>query len=180
MDYNATEPFHLATGSLDGEVRVWDIRKSSDSRYHLPNVHNGTVGALRWLSGERSRVISGGRRDGMLKTSDVLSGSYLQVAQTGSSVTGVAMSDNEIVTSHGVGGGNLQLRSLQTYEIMGTFSSPSNEPIMCIARSPNREHVCGAQRDETLKFWRVFEPTGRLGPKATLGKRNRDFEDDFR
>jgi WD40 repeat protein len=90
---------------------------------------------------------------------------------------------NEIATSHGTGfgmpsaaaaagaaaagstqqqpsmnGGVVQLRKAYKFQLLGQFSGPGTTAgINCLTLAPDGEKVCGAQLDETLKFWKVFE-----------------------
>lgn len=55
-------------------------------------------------------------------------------------------------------GGVVQLRRAYKFQLLGQFSGPGTTAgINCLTLAPDGERVCGAQLDETLKFWKVFQ-----------------------
>jgi WD40 repeat protein len=67
---------------------------------------------------------------------------------------------------------------------MGTFTAPNvQEGISCVTLSPDREVVCAAQQDETLKFWRVFDAQMQARRQQLLEKdvkKNSTFCEELR
>ena len=172
LHYCESEPFYLASGGVDGTVKVWDARRPSNARYSFPKLHTGAVSSLLWNPDKRSLLYSGGSDDHTLKlinthaavaddSPKARNGKNLIEAQavTKSPITGIAstMGTGEVLTAHGVGGGHLQIRKASTFQQIGTLQAPgTTNPIVCITVAPDRETICAGQ-DETLKFWKAFE-----------------------
>ncbi|EPY28781.1 cell division cycle 20, cofactor of APC complex [Strigomonas culicis] len=193
VQYCASEPYYLATGGEDGNVRVWDARHSSP-RYVFDGVHQGAVAAAAWNPMKRSRLFTGGA-DGVLchidthaamrsqpgedqplcggEDSAALGGRAAQfitrAVKTNLPITGIVCHvGGEVATAHRERG-QIQLRRASTFHLLGTFTSPNCDAgLSCMTLSPDRERVCAAQADETLKFWRVFDnkTVESLSPRA--------------
>ena len=190
LHYCTTEPFQLASGGDDGSVRVWDARQPSSARHSFDGVHSGVVSAVLWNPDKRTLIFTGGE-DGSLRiinTHATTNASprpplhfVLRTAVCGSPITGIccAKGSGEVATSQGVGGGALLLRKIENFQPVGTFTSPGvSDAITSVSLAPDRERVCAAQQDETLKFWRVFEK-----PDCSTRKRKdeaNDFEEALR
>lgn len=175
LTYSNTEPYYLATGGERGSVAVWDARSSCTPRSEYTSIHSGAVTALCWNPSRSRRLLSGGA-DGVLchlhlhRSPNELVGaggplapaavqSIFKAHRTGYPISGVVWnsSTNQLVTSH-QGKGHLQLRNADSFQLIGTFSAADNDAgLSCLTASPNKEHVCAAQADETLKMWRVFD-----------------------
>lgn len=185
LHYCAAEPFYLATGGVDGSVRVWDARRAAAPRYAFDAVHQGRVNAIRWDPQKRSRLFTGGE-DGVLCLMDThapkrtmemdlnaeeegggsLGASPEHLAQyitravnTQFPISGLVShaTSGEVVTAHKLKG-QLQLRKTSTFHLLSTFTAlHCNAPLSCLTMAPDKESVCAAQGDDTLKFWRVFD-----------------------
>lgn len=180
MQYSSAEPYYLATGGADGAVRVWDARRSGCPRYAFDGVHTGAVTALHWNPERRSKLFTAGDDSVlcMLDTharvvdcdaleDDGISAPAPQfvsrAVKTLHPISGICCNGDsgELVTSHR-GKGQLQLRKTSNFHLMGVFTAPSCEAdLSCMTLSPDKERVCAAQGDETLKFWRVFQDSTR-------------------
>lgn len=173
LSYCPSDPHYLASGGSDGAVRIWDARKPGFPRYSFQKVHSGAVTALLWNPDKRTTFFSGGEdRNLILADTHGNSSTDSTVATTGLErpfmlksvhtffpISGILCpgGQGEIATSH-YGTGQIQLRKLSTFQQIGTFSAPNCEAgISCMTLAPDKERVCAAQQDETLKFWRVFD-----------------------
>jgi WD40 repeat protein len=168
----AHEPHYLATGGGgDGCVRLWDYRNTSVARYSFDRVHGagahahgGGVSSLCFFADKRSIVFSGGADGSLLalnthaRAADefVVSRAFCGAAPITSIVS--SPGTGEIATAHGAGAGVVQLRRAYKFALLGQFAGVgTTEAITCMTLAPDGERVCGAQLDETLKFWRVFD-----------------------
>lgn len=184
LHYCAAEPFYLATGGRDGSVRVWDARRAATPRYAFDGVHQGSVNVVRWDPQKRSRLFTGGE-DGVLCLMDTHApkrtiemdhnadeegagmGSTLEhlaqyitrAVNTQFPISGLAChgTSGEVVTAHKLKG-QLQLRKTSTFHLLSTFTAlHCDAALSCLTLAPDKESVCAAQGDDTLKFWRVFD-----------------------
>jgi hypothetical protein len=198
LDYRIADPSYLASGGTDGVVKVWDDRKRGFPVYTLDRVHQPTaaVTAIYWNPEKRTTLFSGDS-NGMLHLLDTHKEAAPSPQQssleppghgvsTGSGITGIvaAAGSGEVATAHR-NPGQIQVRRVGTFQHVATFSSQSSqgEPITSMTLSPDRERVCAAQLDETLKFWKIFEdPTaGKNGPRRPLSNAAASqFHDELR
>lgn len=195
LKYNAAEPHFLATGGMDGCVRVWDARRADSARHVFSHIHEGNVSALAWNPDRRSAIFSGGD-DTMLQWlecnsappqshhhRDAQGGPRTGVVRsvvTGNPITGIGSPPgcDEVATSHS-NNGQIQLRVASTFRSVGTFQAHStNYSISCFTVAPDHEQVCAAQQDETLKFWRVFSK--KAPDVAAASARGFHFDDALR
>ena len=167
ISYSPCDPYFLAAGSADGTVAIWDARNAGSPRYTLPQIHNGAVSSLAWNPEKSSTIFSGGS-DGVLRLVDIVGNAavgkspVVLTANTRHPITGIVAPNGagEVVTSHR-GVLELQLRNTSNFSSIGVFTASSMlgmGGINCLTLAPDRECVCGAAEDETLKFWRVFRP----------------------
>lgn len=201
LAYSPMEPYYLATGGEDGSVLVWDGRRGTSPRAAFSRVHTGTVTALQWNPCRSRRLLSGGQ-DGVLCHLDLHGARHLADAeeesqneeagvaftpsslvtrahQTGYPITGLLWqpAGEEIVTAHSTKG-HLQLRHADTLQYLGAFSAVDNTAdLSCMTLSPNKEHVCAAQADDTLKMWHVF--SSATSKKTRSGQRSLKAEDSY-
>lgn len=190
LHYCTQEPHYLASGGVDGCVKVWDARKPGSPRYSFPNIHTGAVTAVCWNPDRRTTLFSGGDdrllqlldTHGCVSQENVNQRPYLlkSVAST-QPVSGILCpsGSGEVATSH-TGVGQIQLRKISTFQQLGVFSAPGcTAGISCVALAPDKERVCAAQQDETLKFWKVFDASGESKFRAGVST-DTLFDDDLR
>jgi WD40 repeat protein len=162
IEFSRAEPHHLLSGGADGCVRIWDQRKTAAPKFAFSKVHAAAVGAVMWDRDHKALLFSGGL-DGKLAHISCRSQNKTgveQSAQTGSPITGIVgpAGAGEVLTAHGAGGCNLQLRATRELRLVGALSAPANdEPMGCVTLSPHGERVCATQMDETIKFWTAFD-----------------------
>ncbi|KPA76787.1 hypothetical protein ABB37_07605 [Leptomonas pyrrhocoris] len=201
LHYCAAEPFYLATGGCDGSVRVWDARRAAAPRYAFDGVHQGRVNVVRWDPQKRSRLFTGGE-DGVLCLMDThapkrtiemdhntdeesacvgsgqehLAQYVTRAVNTQHPISGLAChgTSGEVVTAHKLKG-QLQLRKTSTFHLLSTFTALHCEAsLSCLTMAPDKESVCAAQADDTLKFWRVFENSAaRLEERGGITNKSR-------
>lgn len=185
VKYCSNEPHYLASGSVDGAVKVWDARRPGCPRYSFSRIHSSSVLALEWNPDKRTTLFSGGD-DGVLNFLDTHAAtnappddhpvaserSYiLRSAKTGYPISGIICPPRlgEVATSH-TGMGQIQLRKVSTFQQLGTFSAHSaNDGLCCMTLAPNQEQICAAHEDETLKFWTVFDASEADGANVRGG-----------
>jgi WD40 repeat protein len=202
LDYRRAEPNYLASGSTDGIVKVWDDRKWGFPVYTLDKAHHpqAAVMALHWNPDKRTTIFSGDSH-GMLHLLDTHGDaarsspqanvatsaavarlcSPAQGVNTGAPITAIvsAAGSSEVATAHR-NPGQIQVRRVATFQHVATFSSQSSngEPIISMSLSPDKERICAAQLDETLKFWKVFDDQSS-GNQAGRGARRPSTCGDF-
>lgn len=89
-----------------------------------------------------------------------------RAVKTTDPITSLICNGGEVLTSHS-GRGHLQLRHTSSLHLKGTFTSPnSTAGLCCLTLAPDRERVCVAQGDETVKIWRVFDAAASTSTNA--------------
>ncbi|CUG15738.1 Hypothetical protein, putative [Bodo saltans] len=187
IKYCSNEPHYLASGGVDGSVKIWDARRPGFPRYSFSRLHTGSVLALEWNPDKRTTLFSGGE-DGVLNFLDTHASvaaatddpnlasqrSYvLRSVKTGQPISGIICPPRlgEVATSH-TGVGQIQLRTVCTFQSIGSFSAHnSTDGLCCMTLAPDMQRICAAQEDETLKFWSVFTPPENDAPIALHGGR---------
>ncbi|CCW66146.1 unnamed protein product [Phytomonas sp. Hart1] len=178
MQYCTADPFYLATGGKEGDVCIWDSRRTNQLRYAFDEVHRGPVSAICWNPEKRNKLFTGGK-DGVLRLIDThatprtqenhpIGGGYgyfsrpnissyvTQAVQTRYPISGIIAQGEEVLTSHDKKG-QLQLRKVSNIHLTGVFSAlDCTAGLSCMVLAPDQECVCAAQSNETIKFWRVF------------------------
>ena len=200
LDYCLSDPGYLASGGTDGVVKVWDDRKRGFPVHTLDRVHqpNAAVTAILWNPDKRTTLFSGDSI-GMLYLLDThgearsppgddalhVQREGCRGVNTGSSITGIvaAAGSGEVASAHR-SPGHIQVRRVSTFQHVASFSSQSNvvEPIISMTLAPDRERVCAAQLDETLKFWKVFDDSASRSrrPECRRTKPTAMLEDELR
>lgn len=156
-DYFST---YLASGGNDNAVYVWDLRRSQPVRSYQE--HRAAVRALCWSPHQFGLLISGGGSgDKSIKywnVTHVDEGSLCTI-MTDSQVCNVVVSSNsnEMLTTHGFNKNQLMLWNISKRERLAVVEAHKKR-VLHAALAPNNESIATCAADETLKFWKVFEP----------------------
>uniref|UniRef100_A0A6S8FS00 CDC20/Fizzy WD40 domain-containing protein n=1 Tax=Aplanochytrium stocchinoi TaxID=215587 RepID=A0A6S8FS00_9STRA len=156
----------LASGGNDNLLCLWEARGSSGnerrfiSPRHKVGEHQAAVKALSWCPHQRNVLASGGgTADRTIKLWNAANGAVLNSIDTGSQVCSLVWNphEKELLSSHGFSENQLSLWNYpsmaKTKELTGHTSR-----VLHMAVSPCGTMVCSAAADETLRFWKVFEP----------------------
>lgn len=158
----------LASGGNDNLVNIWDAR-SSAPKFSKTN-HKAAVKALAWCPWQNNLLVSGGGSyDRHMHFWNSTSGARVNSIDTGSQVTSIRWSHTykELVSSHGFPDNHLAVWSYPT--LVKNTEIPAHETrVLHSALSPDGQTLATAASDENLKFWKLFEQTGRK-PSVSAG-----------
>ncbi|KAK8589572.1 hypothetical protein V6N12_023966 [Hibiscus sabdariffa] len=152
----------LASGGNDNLVHVWDgsmASSNSTGRWiHRLKDHTSVVKALAWCPLHSSLLASaGGNSDQTIKIWDTHIGACLNSVDTGSQVSALMWSQNEmeLLSSHGPTQNQL---TLWKYPLMvkRTELTGHTSRVLYMSQSPDGCTVASAAADETLRIWNVF------------------------
>jgi len=154
---------YLASGGNDNILNVWDGQKISSSSVeprHTFNQHIAAVKAIAWCPWQNGLLASGGgTADKQIKFWNVYSGQCLQSVDTGSQVCSIVWSkfDKELVSSHGFTKNQLTVWRYPSMVKIAELTGHTSR-VLHMAQSPDGTTICSAAGDETLRFWKVFDP----------------------
>jgi len=155
----------LASGGNDNILNVWENSRIGERQSNiLPKFvftnHTAAIKAVSWCPWQSGLLASGGgTADKKLNFYNVYSGQLLNSIDTGSQVCSIIWSkfEKELISSHGFTKNQLTLWKYPTMskvtELMGHTSR-----VLHLAQSPDGTTIASAAGDETLRFWKVFEP----------------------
>jgi cell division cycle 20, cofactor of APC complex len=150
----------LASGGNDNILNIWDgARLSSQPKYSFTQ-HQAAVKALAWCPWQSGLLASGGgTADRCLKFWNMSTGQCINSVDTNSQVCSILWSkhDKELVTSHGFSKNQLTVWKYPTMSKIAELSGHTSR-VLHLAQSPDGVTVCSGAGDETLRFWKVFEP----------------------
>mmetsp|Transcript_12705 Transcript_12705/g.14818 ORF Transcript_12705/g.14818 Transcript_12705/m.14818 type:complete len:484 (-) Transcript_12705:156-1607(-) len=168
----------LASGANDNFLCLWDARGESrfDRKVVAPRLklgeHQAAVKALAWCPYQRNVLATGGgTADRTIKLWNAANGSVLNSIDTGSQVCSLLWNphEKELLSSHGFSDNQLCLwkypSMVKTKELTGHTSR-----VLQTAISPCGTMVCSAGADETLRFWKVFEPSKKTTIKTSSSR----------
>lgn len=166
----------LASGGNDNAVCIWESRNTSGPVHTLTS-HRAAVKALRWCPWQRHVLATGGgSADRQVCLWSASSGRLLSSADAASQVTSLlwAQQERELLTGHGFARNQLSLWKYPSLVKVADLEGHSGR-LLGMAQSPDGSLVCSAAADETLRFWRVFDPVSstrkhddRTVPKSIL------------
>lgn len=145
LHWNPQKRSQLFSGGEDGVLCLVDThapRRTID----MSTVDEEGVG---WIDGSGGGSCS----------QDHLAQYVVRAVKTQHPITGIVCNGpcGEVATAH-KGKGHLQLRKINNFHLLSTFNAPHcSAPLNCLVLAPDKERVCAAQGDETLKFWRIFD-----------------------
>ncbi|CAL9205059.1 unnamed protein product [Musa hybrid cultivar] len=137
----------LASGGNDNLVHVWESSKMGSSRYlHRFTDHRAAVRALAWCPFQPKTLASGGG------TADQC-------------VCALEWNrhQKEILSAHGYNQNRLSLWAYPSLAKITDFTGHTDR-ILQLSQSPDGSTVVSAAADETIRFWKVFEPTPCSSP----------------
>ena len=156
----------LACGGNDNIVTIWDSRYLTEGRVEEPvfalTSHKAAVKALAWAPFQNNLLATGGgSNDRSIKFWNTTSGSELDSIDTGSQVCALQWATNgskELISSHGM---NKNQLNVWCYPKMAKISDDlvgHRSRVLHMVLSPDGTTVATAAGDESLRFWKVFEP----------------------
>jgi len=148
---------HLAVGSSDSSVQIWDVNKSKKLRMFAG--HSGRVSALAW----NKHILSSGAHDGQIHTSDVRVSKHLlakQVAHTGQ-VCGLQWNYDGRQLASGSNDNHVHVWE-GAQSIAPVFSFTHTAAVKALSWCPWQSNTLvsgGGSRDRQLKFWNTSTGT---------------------
>jgi cell division cycle 20, cofactor of APC complex len=163
----------LASGGNDNLLCVWDARRSSGTHGTAaaaePRVkftqHSAAVKALAWHPRRKNLLASGGgSTDCTLRLWDTDRAVCKRAVETGSQVASVVWNTQgtELVTAHGYSNNQLALWTYPKLQRVAELTGHHSRALH-LALSPDGATVVSGSADETLRFWKLFEPMTRHG-----------------
>uniref|UniRef100_A0A7S4K372 CDC20/Fizzy WD40 domain-containing protein n=1 Tax=Odontella aurita TaxID=265563 RepID=A0A7S4K372_9STRA len=162
----------LASGANDNTLCLWDAATSSTStpRFRLTD-HQAAVKALAWSPHERNLLATGGgTADRTIKFWNGQTGALLNSIDTGSQVCALQWNpyEKELLSSHGFARNQLCLWKYPTMAKIKELDGHTAR-VLHMACGPDGSTVVSAAADETLRFWDVFAPPGKVAGKRGPG-----------
>jgi WD40 repeat protein len=152
---------HLATGSSDQTVRVWDT--TSGTCLNTLEAHIKPVEAVAFS--RDSRFLASGSDDETVRLWDYQTGECLDVLtpQVGRVLT-LAFSPNSLLLAIG---GSEQMVALWELEKMESVRLIGHSKIVqTLCFSPDGQHLATGSEDETIRIWQVADQTCRAVLRA--------------
>ncbi|CDW78802.1 anaphase-promoting complex subunit cdc20-like [Stylonychia lemnae] len=184
----------LASGGNDNLLCIWDINNrmrgipQMSHISHSPSVygprycftdHKAAVKALSWCPWQKNLLASGGgSRDQCIKFWNTDKGSLINSVQTDSQVCALQWNpyEKEILSSHGFINNQLSIWKYPNMKKVADLRGHTSR-VLHLALSPDGTTVASAAADETLRFWKVFQPSSSTGvlpmSKSSLGFTNK-------
>ncbi|KAK9767417.1 WD repeat-containing protein slp1 [Basidiobolus ranarum] len=151
----------LASGGNDNLVNIWDAR-SSVPKFTKHN-HTAAVKALAWCPWQPNLLATGGgSNDRHIHFWNTTTAARLNSIDTGSQVTSLIWSPEykEIMSSHGFPDNHISIWNYPS--LSKVIDIPAHETrVLHTALSPDGQTVASVASDENLKFWKVFESSGK-------------------
>ena len=131
--------------------------------------HQAAVKALAWCPYQRNVLATGGgTADRTIKMWNAGNGCVINSVDTGSQVCSLLWNphEKELLSSHGFSENQL---SLWKYPSMARVKELTGHTarVLHMSLSPCGTMVCSAAADETLRFWKVFEPSKKSKPERS-------------
>mmetsp|Transcript_64557 Transcript_64557/g.154226 ORF Transcript_64557/g.154226 Transcript_64557/m.154226 type:complete len:464 (-) Transcript_64557:22-1413(-) len=152
----------LATGSNDGDVRLWSLDgiHSKRPRLKLAEYHRAAVRAIAWSPHQRGLVATGGGvSDQVIRFCNALTDTPTKSFSAGSQVCNLhwARNANEVVSTHGYSNNEI---IVWRYPCLTRIASLRGHAarVLHLAASPDGRCLVTGAADETLRFWEVFPP----------------------
>jgi len=163
---------NLASGGNDNQLNIWGMAQPMPL-FSL-NDHQAAVKALAWCPWQHNLLASGGgSADRTIKFWNTHTGALLNSIDTESQVCSLMWSKHqkEIVSSHGFSKNQLCVWKYPSMVKMAELTGHTSR-VLHMAMNPDGTTVVTAGADETLRFWRAFEPkieaSKKVSPATTV------------
>lgn len=165
---------HLASGSNDNLVCVWDAQQSLEVKpIHVLRDHMAAVKAVAWCPWQSNLLATGGgTNDRHIKIWNIHNGNLLQSIDAQSQISAILWSSNyrELISSHGYTQNQLTIwkypEMSKVCDLLG-----HEERVLGMCMSPDEEMVVSVSSDETLRFWRCFACDEKTKRKRELSEK---------
>ena len=149
----------LASGGNDNLVNIWNGVNDATPRFTFDE-HIAAVKALDWCPWHAHLLATGGgTADRNIKFWNTQTGTCLNTIDTKSQVCSLKWSKKfkELVSSHGYSQNQLTIWKYPTMQKVTELCGHTSR-VLHLAMSPDGETVVSAAGDETLRFWKCFQP----------------------
>lgn len=151
----------LASGGNDNVVNIWDAR-STTPKFSKTN-HRAAVRAIAWCPWQINLLSTGGgSQDKYIHFWNSTTGARVNSIDTGSQVTSLNWSTTykEIVSTHGYPDNVLSIWSYPSLT-KNVDIVAHDARVLHSSLSPDGQTLATCASDENLKFWKIFEYTGK-------------------
>ena len=152
---------YLASGSNDNKLNIWRLQQRQEKLYQF-NESLSAIKAISWCPWNNNLLATGGGcGDRKLRIYNINNnnGNLLKQCDTKSQICSIQWNpfEKELLSSHGFTKNQLSIwkypKLYKTHDLFGHTSR-----ILHTALSPDGTIICTAAADETLRFWKVFQP----------------------
>ena len=168
----------LASGGNDNLLKIWDVRQgglASPRLLHSLTSHTAAVKAMAWAPFQSNLLATGGGTgDRHLRFWNTNTGAELDSVDTGSQVCSLQWANNgskELVSSHGYSRNQLCVWRYPSLVKLSDDLVGHKSRVLHMALSPDGTTCATAAGDETLRFWKVFEPVATAKKKSLSSSR---------
>ncbi|XP_020080011.1 cell division cycle 20.1, cofactor of APC complex-like [Ananas comosus] len=162
----------LASGGNDNLVCVWESLNMGSTKYlHRFNDHKAAVRALAWCPYKSNVLASGGgTADRCIKIWNTREGKCTTSIETSSQVCALEWNrhQKEILSAHGYNQNQLTLWSYPSMSRIADLKGHTSR-VLHLSQSPDGTTVVSAAADESIRFWKVFEPPRNSSRAANDG-----------
>ncbi len=164
----------LASGGNDNLVHIWDANIATP-RYVF-NEHKSAVKAISWCPWKQGLLATGGgSQDKQIRIWNSITGDCVSNSHAESQVTALVWSktSKELLSAHGMPDNKIQVWKVASTSQSVCHLSKSTQldqahssRVLHMTLSPDGQTVVTAGADETIKFWKAFEPADDRVPFA--------------
>lgn len=159
----------VSVGGNDNYCSVWNISNLDSPQLKFVLPHKAAVKAIAYCPWSKSLLATGGgTKDRKIRFWHTNSGTLLKQFDTKFQITSLIWSffKKEIIATFGFGDGDDRLLIAgYTFPLMDKIievSANSNLRILSATLSPDKESVCVATNDETIRFYKFWNKNGQL------------------
>jgi len=159
----------LASGGNDNKCIIWNVNSSTPT-FTLTE-SQAAVKALAWCPFQKNLLATGGgTADRYIRFYNTLTGACVNSIDTKSQVCSLLWSrhEKEILSSHGYSQNQLSVWKYPSLVKVADLTGHTSR-VLHTALSSDGTTVVSAAADETLRFWRVWEPSQRKKGGASEG-----------